>query len=282
MLLVWNIWCLLIGISVLTTYQHHFIDIPTGALLGFFALWLFPAGAPSPLSGYRLKHDATSRRIGGYYAAASLALFLIVVLQTRSSALFLFLLWPALALGIVSLGYLGAGAKVFEKRADGTISFASRWLLAPYRLVAIVNSHLWTRQLAPSVLVFDGVHLGRLPKHSELSAFATVIDLTGELAKPSHVEIAWQCFPSLDLVPVSPDDLEKASDAIETGRSRGPVLVCCALGFQRSAAAVGTWLLRQGHAATAAQAIALLKTTGRPIHLREDMIVAGETGARHG
>ena len=40
---VWHVWCLLIGASVLTTWQHHFIDIPTGALLGFFALWLFPA-----------------------------------------------------------------------------------------------------------------------------------------------------------------------------------------------------------------------------------------------
>jgi len=31
----------LIGVSVLTTWQHHFIDLPTGALLGFFCLWLW-------------------------------------------------------------------------------------------------------------------------------------------------------------------------------------------------------------------------------------------------
>ena len=41
--IVWHVWCFLIGASVLTTWQHHFIDIPTGALLGLFALWLFPA-----------------------------------------------------------------------------------------------------------------------------------------------------------------------------------------------------------------------------------------------
>ena len=51
--LVWHVWCFLIGASVLTTWQHHFIDIPTGALLGLFALWLFPprATCPSPVSG---------------------------------------------------------------------------------------------------------------------------------------------------------------------------------------------------------------------------------------
>src|SRR5436190_9698693 len=30
-----HLWFTLVGASVLTTYQHHFFDIPTGALLGF-------------------------------------------------------------------------------------------------------------------------------------------------------------------------------------------------------------------------------------------------------
>lgn len=37
--LFFNTWCLLVGVSVLTTYQHHFADIPTGMALGFFARW---------------------------------------------------------------------------------------------------------------------------------------------------------------------------------------------------------------------------------------------------
>lgn len=34
-------WFVLIGFSVLTTYQHHFIDVPAGMLLGFLCLWFW-------------------------------------------------------------------------------------------------------------------------------------------------------------------------------------------------------------------------------------------------
>ncbi|KQW43415.1 MULTISPECIES: phosphatase PAP2 family protein [unclassified Roseateles] len=33
-------WFLLIAASVLTTYQHHVLDVPAGAALGLFALWV--------------------------------------------------------------------------------------------------------------------------------------------------------------------------------------------------------------------------------------------------
>jgi membrane-associated phospholipid phosphatase len=47
----------LIGLSVLTTYQHHFIDVPTGAMLGWFAVWLWPDEATSPLHAAALTRD---------------------------------------------------------------------------------------------------------------------------------------------------------------------------------------------------------------------------------
>ena len=70
----WHVWCLLIGASVMTTYQHHFIDIPTGALLGLFALWLFPDQGETPLAGFALAADPRRRRLGRFYAAGALLL----------------------------------------------------------------------------------------------------------------------------------------------------------------------------------------------------------------
>lgn len=38
-------WFALIGGSVLTTYQHHIIDVPAGLIAGGFCVWLFPQSA---------------------------------------------------------------------------------------------------------------------------------------------------------------------------------------------------------------------------------------------
>jgi membrane-associated phospholipid phosphatase len=46
-----HLWFALIGISVLTTYQHHVFDVPTGALLGLFSVWLWPDAESQSLGG---------------------------------------------------------------------------------------------------------------------------------------------------------------------------------------------------------------------------------------
>ena len=43
-------WSVIVVGSVMTTYQHHFIDIPTGFLLGLLCLWLWPRDGGSRLS----------------------------------------------------------------------------------------------------------------------------------------------------------------------------------------------------------------------------------------
>ncbi|WP_434710870.1 phosphatase PAP2/dual specificity phosphatase family protein [Rhizobium sp. YTUHZ045] len=276
--LLWHCWCFLIGASVLTTWQHHVMDIPTGVLLGLFAAWLFPRDAGSPLANFALSDDPKSRRLGIYYLCGALAFLGLAALFTPLSAAALLLLWPAVALAIVAAGYLGAGPQIFLKRADGRAALASRWLLAPYRLGAVVNVWLWTRKIPASVMIIDGVHLGRFPRRHEADHFATVIDITGEFQRPSGTSRRWCSFPTLDLTGLDEIQTRAAANLIEIARHQGPVLVCCALGFQRSAGVIVRWLLISRRCETPAEALRLIERAGRRVHLPEESIHAVTEG----
>ncbi|ESY65117.1 phosphatase PAP2/dual specificity phosphatase family protein [Mesorhizobium sp. M0051] len=266
---LWHGWCFLIGASVLTTWQHHFIDIPTGALLGFFALWLFPCSGVLPFSGFRLTSDAKARRLALYYALGGTLAVASAALGAFFWAVALLLLWPALALSIVACAYAGSGSKVFQKSADGGITLASRILLLPYRLGAWANIWAWTRNLPPQVAVANGVFLGRFPTASEANGFGTVIDLAAELEKPAGADCRWISFPMIDLLPPEMAIQQQATSALESARRDGTVLVCCALGFQRSAGVVAEWLVATGRAETPTLAREKLIAVGRPVHLAE-------------
>lgn len=66
-------------------------------------------------------------------------------------------------------------------------------------------------------------------------------------------------IPWLDVTSPAPEELAAAAREIETLRSEGSVLVSCALGRGRSAAAVAAWLLLTGRAASADDAIAQVR-----------------------
>ncbi|PCK88457.1 serine/threonine protein phosphatase [Rhizobium sophoriradicis] len=278
--LLWHVWCLLIGASVLTTWQHHVMDIPTGMLLGLFAAWLFPRDADSPLANFSWSGDPKSRRLGICYLCGAVAFLVLAALCTPLSPAALLLLWTAVALAIVAVGYFGAGPQIFLKRADGRAALASRWLLAPYRLAAIINVWLWTRKMPASVVIADGVHLGRFPRRHEADRFATVIDITGEFQRPSGTLARWCSFPALDLTGLDKFQARAAADVIETARHQGPVLVCCALGFQRSACVIVGWLVTSRRCENPAEALQLIERAGRRIYLPVESIHAAKEGVQ--
>ena len=271
---LWHLWCGLIGLSVLTTWQHHAIDIPTGALLGFFALWLVPRDRPSPLAKARLSSNRASIRLAIAYGSGAALALAVAVLGAAVSPLVFVLLWPALALLIVAAGYAGLGAGIFQKEPEGSATLASRVVLWPYRVGARINAWAWTRRLPARVAIADGVWLGRFPSVAETGSVGTVIDLAAEFVRPRGAACTWVSIPMLDLVPAQADEVAAAVRAIDRARASGPVLVCCALGFQRSAVVVAAWLVASGRAATRDQAAAMLSAAGRPVHLPD---VAADT-----
>jgi hypothetical protein len=246
-----HIWFALVGASVLTTYQHHFFDIPTGALLGVFCIWLWPERGTSPLATAALTADrrrlvlATRYLIGGSVIAA-LALWI--------GGAGWWLLWPAVSVLLVAANYAALGPEGFQKDTEGRMSLAARLLLAPYLAAAFVNSRSWTRHEPTPVAIGDDVWLGRIPLAREAAGFASVVDLCAELPGAATAG-TWMCIPMLDLVPPPPAQLRDAAASIERGRAAGPVLVCCALGYSRSAASVATWLLTRNPAKTMSEAI---------------------------
>jgi hypothetical protein len=159
--LVLHVWTFAICASVLTTWQHHFIDIPTGALLGIFCVWLWPLERTVSMPrAWQRTRDAQRWKLAGLYATGA-ALFLAAALY--GGGIWLWLAWPAVSLALVTLNYIGFGARGFQMNGTGRMSWAARWLFAPYRLGAAVNAWLWTRKLPASVEVVPGLRLGRLP-----------------------------------------------------------------------------------------------------------------------
>ena len=80
----------------------------------------------------------------------------------------------------------------------------------------------------------------------------------------------------LDLVTPSQRQLERAAQAIESATKAGPVLVCCALGFSRSAMAVAAWLLASAKASTVSEAIGMIRRARPAIVLGDEHVRALE------
>ncbi|MEG0184823.1 MAG: phosphatase PAP2/dual specificity phosphatase family protein [Stenotrophomonas sp.] len=262
---VLHVWALLIGISVLTTFQHHFIDIPTGLLAGWLCVWLWPEQGMPPLRAWQTARDPRRWRLAAFYLLGA-GLLLVPVVMLRGAALWL--LWPVVSLLLVALAYAGLGTAVFQKRSDGRLTMAARWLLAPYLAAAWINSRLWTRRAPQPVQVADEVWLGRLPCNALPAPLRGVIDTCAELSCCAP-GAAYAGVPMLDLVVATPAQLRDAADAIERLRAQGPVLVCCALGYSRSAASVATWLLRSGRVGNVADAVARVRAARPSIVLHE-------------
>lgn len=265
-------WSALIAVSVLTTYQHHFLDVPTGLLAGALCMWLWPLQGPLP---WHTSHQVPPRwflALAYAWGAGACALLAVWLGRWWSPAAW-WLWWPAVALALVALAYAGLGLGVFQKREQGAHSVASGLLLAPHRLLAWLNARCWTWRLPASVAVCEGVWLGRLPLPWERdhARFAHVLDVTAELhaGHPGVVSV-----PMLDLVVPSPQRLREAARHLSALQAdgRGPVLVSCALGFSRSAAVVLTWLCMSGQAPSVRDALVWLQRCRPQIVVSEALL----------
>ena len=118
-------WALLIGVSVLTTFQHHFIDVPTGLLAGWLCVWLWPEQGTPPLRAWRMARAPKRWRLASFYLLGAATLLVPVVLLGGRGAV-----------AAVAGGGAAAGVAGLCRAGRGGVPEARRWAADDGRALA--------------------------------------------------------------------------------------------------------------------------------------------------
>jgi hypothetical protein len=238
------LWFVLIALSTLLLYQHHFIDLPTGLLMGLAAVYSI---------GEDKAHHMTVRfttprslKMGLYYLAGAVAMMVFSFVLPEIAWIFL---WLFVALFTVSVIY-AFGLNTLLSGKDGKPNFVQWLLFAPFYAGNYLSWHYYRGKLPLAVEVGGGVYLGRQPAKEEYRQIkhmgvSEVINLAPEqqLHRTSFKQVR---LPFLDQTIPSPEALHEGVLLIESMKEKG-VYVHCALGLSRSVLLISAWLLYLGH-----------------------------------
>ena len=243
-------WIWLIVLSTLFVFQHHILDLPTGAALGFFTLYFINAEKDSILT--RSFTTPRSLKMGLYYLIAS-AVFLILSVNIDSFSWLAF--WLFLSLFSVSVIY-AFGLNVLLAGKDAKASWWQWLLFSPYFVGNYLSWQYYKRKLPLMQALKDNVYLGRYPSAKEYSVLEEKgICLVLNLATEQQVQkkgLAQIRLPFLDQTIQSPESLHEGVQYIEAHKNDG-VYVHCTLGLSRSVLLASAWLLFNGYSLEEAQ-----------------------------
>jgi protein-tyrosine phosphatase len=264
-----HVWFSLIGFSTLLTWQHHLVDVLGGfALAGYCFYAVRESHGKIPV--------VANRRVGVYYGAGALLIAGLTAWLWPWGSL---LLWAALACSIVAAAYFGVGPGIFRKSA-GRLPLSTWWALGPCLLGHHLTLLYYRRQCRPWDDVRPGVWIGRKLNDCEAAeavrrGVTAVLDLTAEFseARP-FLATRYANVPVLDLTRPTLEQLAAMAVFIEEQARRGIVYVHCKIGYSRSAAAVGAYLLASGQAATVEEVVAVLRKVRPAIVVRSEVIEA--------
>ena len=237
-------WIWLIVLSTLFVFQHHIVDLPTGAALGFFTLYFIRTDKVSSLT--RSFTTPRSLKMGLYYLVAS-AIFLILAVNVEHFTWLL--LWLFLSLFAVSIIY-AFGLNTLLAGKDAKASWWQWFLFAPYFIGNYLSWQYYKRKLPLMQSVKGKVYLGRYPSMKEYSMLVEKnIRLTLNLATEQQFQkkgLHQIRLPFLDQTIQSPEALHEGVQYIETYKNEG-IYVHCALGLSRSVLLASAWLLFNGY-----------------------------------
>jgi membrane-associated phospholipid phosphatase len=258
-------WFSLIGLSTVLTYQHHVIDVAGGFVLALCCFYLFPERVDE-------QPVTINSRVGIYYALGALVLAGSAT-WLRPWGLLLF--WPALSLAIVAGAYFGLYTRITRKEG-GRHSISARLILAPWLIGQHLSWLYYRRQCRPWDEIVPNVWIGRRLTDREAAVasaqgIAAVLDLTAEFSEAdSFLTLEYLSLPVLDLTAPAPEQLRAAASFITVQRTQGVVYIHCKIGYSRSAAVVGAWLLDAGIVRTVEEAVTLM------LAVRPSLVVRSE------
>ncbi|WP_153395593.1 phosphatase PAP2 family protein [Chryseobacterium vaccae] len=230
------LWLLLLGLSTLTTYQHHFIDILSGSVLAHFSFILFP---------YR-KNDFRYRNFqiaNFYFLSGWIMASAAFILYKNSGATGLLILWPAIMSIVIGYHYQKNTVR-FLKDKNGIISLWRKVFYAPYLMIYWVLWRFFRKNKKP-LLIAPGIYISSRPGYKDLSYFninnhTIIYDLSAEMEEISKLKVlpGYHSAPFLDIgIP----DIEQARTLIAEITEHykklpedGQILIHCTMGFTRS------------------------------------------------
>ena len=259
-------WFVLIALSPVLTYQHHFVDIVGGFVLAGYCFYFFRDSTHA-------QPVVVNFRMGSYYAAGAAVLVLMGAMFWPWGAV---LLWPAIALGIVAIAYFGAGPIVFHK-TEGRLPWSTRFVLAPCLLGQYLSLLYYRSQCRAWDKVTPQIWIGgklecRSANKALCSGVVSVLDLSAEFseAKPFR-KVNYRNIPVLDLTAPTQGQLVEMAEFIGNHSRNGAVYVHCKIGYSRSAAAVTAYLIMSGQVKTAEEAFAMIRRVRPSVVIRPEV-----------
>jgi len=234
-------WFLLICASTLFVYQHHFIDLPTGFIMGVLAVSIIKKDENS----FFVSQFMTPRSLKmGLYFLLGAVVFILATFNSSGFVMWFFL-WLFVSMFSVSVIY-AFGLNSFLAGKDSKASFLQWLFFAPYFLGSYLSWRYYKRKISLMSHVKDNVYLGRYPTTAEYTFLKTqgiqkCINLATEQQCHSS-SIQEKRFNFLDQTIQSPQDLHLAVLQIEKDKKDG-VYVHCALGLSRSVLLISAWLM---------------------------------------
>ncbi|MEP6956179.1 MAG: dual specificity protein phosphatase family protein, partial [Chthoniobacterales bacterium] len=182
-------------------------------------------------------------------------------------------------LAIVATGYCGVGPRIYRK-VDGLLPWSTVWALGPGLFGQHLSRMYYRRQCRAWDEVTPHVWIGSALREREACAavaagVTAVLDVTAEFSAPRAFRaLTYRNIQVLDLTAPTFEQLQAMSALIHAQSARGIVYVHCKIGYSRSAAAVGAYLLSSGGAKDVDEVLASLRSARPSIVVRPEIRTA--------